>query len=80
MKNERFSLFTAITTALAAAALFMLPYEFGLLPGGAFEDSSIGPVPVWALCLALILLLLAVSIGTIMRIRRRKISASRGRG
>lgn len=67
MRHKGFSILTAVTTALSAAALFILPYEFGLFPGGFLEDAAVGPVPLWALCSALVVLLATVCIGTLVQ-------------
>lgn len=53
MGQKLYSRFTAIATALAAIALVALPYEAGAFPGGLFEQASVGPVPLWAACVAL---------------------------
>jgi len=66
--GESLSLLTVVTTALSAAALFILSYEIGLFPGGFFEGAAIGPMPLWVVCLALILLLVAVCVGTVLMI------------
>ncbi len=68
MRTDRLSLLTVVTTALSAAALFILTYEMGMFPGGNFEDIAIGPLPLWGVFLALILLLVAVCVGTALRI------------
>lgn len=68
MRIKSFSLLTVVTTALSAAALFILSYEMGMFPGGFLEDAAIGPLPLWGVCLALVLLLMAVCVGTVLRI------------
>ncbi len=68
MRTDRLSLLTVVTTALSAAALFILTYEMGMFPGGFFGDAAIGPLPLWGVFLALILLLVAVCVGTVLRI------------
>ena len=71
MNSKGFPVFTAITTALSAIALFILPYSAGLFPGGLFEDAAIGPLPLWTICLALVLSLILVSVGTLVNLLGR---------
>ncbi len=66
MKIDRLLLLTIVTTALSAAATFGIGYAMGVF-GGFYEDASIGPLPLWAVFLALIALQLAVCFGTLRR-------------
>jgi membrane protein DedA with SNARE-associated domain len=70
MNATAFSILTVITCAISAAALFMLPYSAGVFPNGMLEDSAVGPLPLWMICLALSLLLLAVAAETLLKLRR----------
>lgn len=70
MKPKVLSSLTLISTALAAITLFWSPYELGLFPGGAFEDTAIGPIPVWTLFAALSILLAVVFIGHLLETTR----------
>lgn len=74
MTSKTFSLLTVVTTALSALALFILPYASGVFPGGFFEDASVGPLPLWAICLALSLLLVVISAGTLLKMSRQRIT------
>lgn len=69
MKMDRFSLLTIVTTAVSAAAMFYVAYMTGVF-GGFYGDASVGPLPLWGVCLALIGLQLAVCVGTLFRVLR----------
>ena len=64
MTPKAFSLLTVVTTALAAVALSILPYEAGIFPGGALEAAALGPVPLWTICSTLAVLLAAICVAT----------------
>lgn len=66
MNIDRLSLLTIVTTAVSAAAMFYVAYMAGVF-GGFYGDASVGPLPLWGVCLALIVLQLAVCVGTLRR-------------
>ena len=72
MKPKVLSGLTLLSTALAAISLFGLPYMAGVFPGGVFEDSAIGPLPLWLACTGLSILLMIVFVGHLLEVTRRQ--------
>jgi hypothetical protein len=72
MKPKVLSSLTLLSTALAAVALVGLPYMAGVFPGGMFEDSAIGPLPLWLACTGLSVLLIVVFVGHLLEVTRRQ--------
>jgi hypothetical protein len=72
MKPKVLTGLTLLSTALAAVAIFGLPYMAGVFPGGMFEDSSIGPLPLWVACTGLSILLAVVFIGNLLEVTCRQ--------
>jgi membrane protein DedA with SNARE-associated domain len=69
MTPRWFLLLTAVTTLLAAGALFYLPWAAGVFPGGVFADATVGPVPLWVLCTTILVLLAIVCAGALAMAR-----------